>query len=92
MCGVAMAYHALHRMEDSERALNDFLTRGENWAFQFACVYAHRGDGDKAFEWLEKGIAIRDTGIMQSKVSPWLRSLHADPRWPALLKEVGLAD
>ncbi len=89
-CGVAMAYHALRRRKDSDQALDEFLKCGERWAFQYACVYAHRGERDKAFEWLEKGTAIHDTGILQSIVSPWLKSLHADPQWPAFLNKIGL--
>ena len=77
-----MAYHTLGRKKESDQALDELNASGENWAFQKACVYAYRGERDKAFELLERGVAIHDTGIMQVKISPWLRNLHADPRWP----------
>ena len=36
--------------------------------------------------------AQRDGGLAWTKVDPFLRSLHADPRWNPLLRKMGLAD
>jgi hypothetical protein len=47
---------------------------------------------DLAFEWLERALAQQDPGIFWTKVDPLLRSLHADPRWITLLRELRLAD
>ena len=34
----------------------------------------------------------RDGGLADMKLDPYLRSLHADPRWDAFLRKMGLAD
>lgn len=65
---------------------------GDGAAFQIAEVCSVRGETDAAFEWLEQAWAQRDGGLTDLKVSPRLRSLHADPRWIPLLVKVGLAD
>jgi serine/threonine protein kinase/Flp pilus assembly protein TadD len=90
-CGLAMIYHAKNMKAESDKALEKLLTLGDQWGFQFACVYAYRGESDKAFEWLEKSRALRDPGIPISKVSPFLKSLHSDPRWPEFLAKLGLS-
>ncbi len=59
-------------------------------AIQLAAVAAVHGDADAAFAWLDRGFAQRDPGLGQLKVEPTVRSLHRDPRWPALLRRVGL--
>jgi hypothetical protein len=51
---------------------------------------AFRGRLDEAFEWLELAYEHRDNGIVEMMTSPFLRPLHADIRWPALLDKLGL--
>jgi serine/threonine protein kinase/Tfp pilus assembly protein PilF len=59
-------------------------------AFQIAEVYSMRGEADEAFEWLERAVAERDAGVTHTKANPRFRSLHGDPRWAALLTQIGL--
>jgi hypothetical protein len=59
-------------------------------ALRVAEVYAHRGDRDRAFEWLDRAVAQRDKGILGVRWDPDLRGLHGDPRWAALLKKLNL--
>ncbi len=92
LCGQAMASHALGKKSDSDQQLTALINEGEHWSFQIACVYAYRCEADKAFEWLERAYDIRDAGIPLTKVQPFLRSLHSDPRWLVFLKKIGLAD
>lgn len=61
-------------------------------AYQIAEIYAVRREADKAFEWLERAVEFRDTGVTHARVCPRFRLLHADPRWPALLKTIGFDD
>jgi serine/threonine protein kinase/Tfp pilus assembly protein PilF len=91
-CGQAIASYALGRQSDFDRQLAALIAEGENWSFQIATVYAFQGDSDKAFEWLERAHKIHDSGVPLTKVHPFLKSLHADPRWPMFLKKIGLAD
>jgi len=61
-------------------------------AYQVAETYAFRGEINLAFDWLEKAYRNRDAGLGAMRSDPLLRVLHEDPRWPAFLKKVGLAD
>ena len=61
-------------------------------AYQIAQVYAIRGEPDLAFEWLERAFDQRDSGLHYVMADPDVRSLHADPRWDAFLRKMGLAD
>jgi len=87
---LACVFHALGRHQDSDRELAALLAFGEQWGAQIAMVYAIRGDRDKAFEWLERSYSLFDPGIPSTRVQPLLRNLHADPRWPAFLRKIGL--
>lgn len=59
-------------------------------AYQIAQTYASRGEKDPAFQWLDRAFAQRDGGMTWMKPDPLLRTLHDDPRWPALLKRMRL--
>jgi len=68
----------------------------ENYAvesgYQIACCYAVLGDRDRAFTWLERGVAERDSGMVQAPSERVLRPLHNDPRWSAFLKKIGFPE
>jgi len=74
------------RDELVERAGRGYVTPA---AFVF--VYAGLGDKERAFEWLEKAAADQ-TNLMQFlRVHPLLDPLRSDPRFDAMLRQVGLA-
>lgn len=52
-----------------------------------AAIYAALGDRDRAFSWLEKGLAKRKVYLV--KVHPFLDSLRVDPRFAGLLVRAG---
>jgi TolB-like protein/predicted Ser/Thr protein kinase/thioredoxin-like negative regulator of GroEL len=86
--GQALAYHALGRRKESDAALAELTAKHEAMApFQIACVYAFRGETDRAFEWLERAYTQADTGLMWLKADPHLKSLERDARWAAFLKK-----
>jgi serine/threonine protein kinase/tetratricopeptide (TPR) repeat protein len=89
--GLALAYHALGRSKDSDAALAELIVKyATTSAFQIAEVYAFRGETDRAFEWLERAYASRDSGLAQFKGDPLLKSLEHDPRYAAFLKKMHL--
>ncbi len=90
---VAMARWGQHRIPEADAALAR-LTEGfaDTAAYQVAEVYAYRGDQDRAFEWLERARQQHDGGVISTKTDPFLANLHADPRWEAFLRKLGLAD
>jgi TolB-like protein/Tfp pilus assembly protein PilF len=92
LTGYALVYHTLGRREESDAALHE-LERLEpsSMAYQFGEIHAHRGELDAAFEWLDRAVARRDSGLTDARSDPLLRSLHPDARWPALLARAGLA-
>jgi adenylate cyclase len=52
-------------------------------------IYAHLGDSDMAFKWLERAYQERD-GFLLSLRDPDWQVLRADPRFKDLVRRVGL--
>ncbi|HET7064590.1 MAG TPA: hypothetical protein VFI49_09960 [Rudaea sp.] len=87
-----MAYHALGRKADSDAALAALIAKWENESsYNIAYVYAYRGEADKAFEWLDKAVEYRDTGLSWVVTDNWFDKIHADPRWLPFLRKLGKA-
>jgi serine/threonine protein kinase/tetratricopeptide (TPR) repeat protein len=87
---LAIVHHTLgHRVESDEVLRELFAKHGEDFAYQIAEVLAVRGEADMAFEWLERALGYRDSGLAQAKESRYLRSLHSDPRWGVFLGRMG---
>jgi tetratricopeptide (TPR) repeat protein len=55
-----------------------------------ASVYAALGDKKRAFEWLNKAFEERSPSMAFLKVDPFFDNLRSDPRYPDLLRRVGL--
>lgn len=88
--GQALAYHALARKNECDRALAEYAKVHPSGAFQIAEAYAFRGDNDRAFEWLERAYAQRDGGLAAMKGDPLLTRLERDPRYATFLKKMRL--
>jgi DNA-binding winged helix-turn-helix (wHTH) protein/tetratricopeptide (TPR) repeat protein len=96
---LALAHHGLGRAADADAALRSLVqSAGDRHLVEIAEVYAFRGDTDRAFEWLETAIArSRSKDVFpperrqswSATYSPLMQSLHADPRWPAVLQDLG---
>jgi adenylate cyclase len=81
------------RTAEAETLLSDFKVKyGEQMADYVAGNYAVRGKTEEALRWCEVALAQRGAGIAWMKTNLHLRSLHADPRFEALLRRMGLAD
>lgn len=89
---VAITTHAAGRRAESDEALRVLTeTYGGDSAYQIAEAHAARGEAEAAFDWLDRAYEQRDGGLLtEMKPSPFFRSLHADPRWTALLGKLGL--
>jgi TolB-like protein/tetratricopeptide (TPR) repeat protein len=93
LSALAMVRHAQGRRAESDAALQQLIAEWSGpAAYQVAWVHGWRDEADQAFAWLERAYAQRDSGIMLLKVDPFLRNLHGDPRWPALLKKARLEE
>jgi TolB-like protein len=90
---VSCARWGQKRVPESDAALAELTAKdSEVAAYQIAEVYAYRDDKDRAFEWLERARRQRDPGLASLRKDPLLPNLHNDPRWNALLHNMGLAD
>jgi TolB-like protein len=91
MTGTAMAEHTLGRRDASQKALDELIaTHAQDRAFRVAQVYAWRGEKDKAFSWLQRAYAQRDSDLTYIKYEPLLASLRSDPRFAAMLDKLAL--
>ena len=90
--GINLALFAAGRQDEADAILQQLIdgVEGESAYFQVAESMAFRGRLDEAFDWLELAYEHRDNGIVEMMTSPFLRPLHTDARWPALLDKLGL--
>jgi TolB-like protein/Tfp pilus assembly protein PilF len=87
----ALAYYALGRKREADSALNELTAKYQAVeAYNIATIYAFRNESDKAFEWLGRAYAQHNTGLVETKVDPLLKSLHNDSRYADLLRKLGL--
>jgi len=94
MTGRALAF-AVTGKRDLARAELDAMQQkiGEAAAYQYAEINAQLGDPDEAFRWLERAREIRDPGLAASVfVDPYLDPLRSDPRYDALVHELGFTE
>jgi hypothetical protein len=90
--GLPMAYCALGRTSDYEKALVDQIKQEEKEGpYSIAYVYAFCGNADKAFEWLDKAVAYKDPGLAEIVTENLFDKIHSDPRWLPFLRKVGKA-
>ena len=90
MIGLAMAYHALERAEESDAALAELIDKYEqSWSYNIADVLAFRGETDRAFAWLDKAVQYKDPGLSGIPTDLLFANLHDDPRWLPFLESIG---
>jgi len=87
----ALARDTLGQTDASDAALKQLLASAGRNEFEIAEIYAHRGDTDRAFDWLRRAHASH-SDVRKVRSSRLLETLRSDPRYPALLAEWKLAD
>lgn len=90
-CVIALAgAHAMAgEFETADALLVDALRRFDARSlspYALAIFEGRRGRPDRAFALLERALDERDPCAMQIGIDPSFADLHADPRWPALLR------
>jgi eukaryotic-like serine/threonine-protein kinase len=91
LAGEAMVYYSLGRQQASEAALKELIDKhGSESAYQIAEVYAYRGEGDKAVEWLDRAYQQHDSGVTFIKSDGLFKGLRQNPGYIELLKKMGL--
>jgi DNA-binding winged helix-turn-helix (wHTH) protein/Tfp pilus assembly protein PilF len=85
---LALIYHGLGRDEEARERLES-LKAAKTWdnSIRVAEVYAHRGEIEEAFRWLQN----QDSDHPEDSqpllyASPFLKPLHEDPRWAHVVR------
>src|SRR6202011_604053 len=66
------------------------LRQRPRWPLEMAELSARADDKNQAFEWLEKAYEGGDMALLSLKIEPMFASLHGDPRFDDLIKQIGL--
>ena len=84
---------ALGRKAESDAALGELLAadKVESEAYNLAVVYAYRGEADEAFRQLERAGQDSFGASITVAADVLFSSLHKDPRWVGVLRQVGMA-
>jgi adenylate cyclase len=91
LVGRALTYHALGRRGDADAALAVATNRyGQRHPVQLAEVYAYRGEAERAFAALTAAFDAGDPALLEIASDSYLKPLHRDPRYQALLRRLKL--
>jgi len=86
---LAVTYGRLGRHADSEAQLTKMrVLGGDGLAYQYAMIYAQRGDRAQALRWLDTALRLRDPGLVVMKTDPFMDPLRQEPRFQAVMREV----
>jgi serine/threonine-protein kinase len=80
---------------EARRLLKELINARETRvvsSYGIATVHASLGDIDEAFRWLDIAVKEGASGLVMLRVHPRLDRIRNDPRYPPLLKKLGLAD
>ena len=89
LTGTAIANFALGRKVESDRALNEFISKYQKKnASEIAQLYSLRDEKDEAFKWLEQAFIQKESGVTGLLAFPTYKNLRSDPRFTQLLKRM----
>ena len=87
---LALTFERLGQRRESDaqiKLLKEFYG-GDQLAYQFAQIYAQRGDRDQALQWLETALRLRDSGFRRLKTDPLMDPLRKEPRFQAIERQL----
>jgi tetratricopeptide (TPR) repeat protein len=82
------------RRQEAEKFLAELIRlaiRGLPYNSQVAGIRAALGDKEAALGWLELAHSNHETALVWIKIDPRFEALHGEPRFEAILKQMGLA-
>jgi tetratricopeptide (TPR) repeat protein len=86
---LAVIYDKLGRHADAEAELSKLkAAQGDAAAYQYATIYAQRGNRAQALDWLETALRLRDGGLESLKTDPLLDPLRQEPRFQAIERKL----
>lgn len=90
LAGRAMAFCDLRHDVEAQRALADLDQRiGGRSPQVVARAFAHCGEIDRAFEWLDASLPVRALELQVEFPDPTYDRLRDDPRWDEILRRIG---
>jgi serine/threonine-protein kinase len=90
---LALANDRLGRHADAETALARLKAlMGDGAAYEYATIYAQRGDLGEALNWLETALRLRDPFLVLLKTDPLMDPLRKEPRFQAIMRELKFPD
>jgi TolB-like protein/Tfp pilus assembly protein PilF len=90
LIGLPLAYHALGHADESDAALAALIEQNEQGAaYNIAYILAFRGEADRAFEWLDKAVEYKDSGLAVILNEVLFSNIFDDPRWLPFLESIG---
>jgi tetratricopeptide (TPR) repeat protein len=89
---LAYAFAVAGKSIEARGIVDDLGKRGNTFVPRslIASVYGALGEKDKAFDLLEQAFFERDSLLVYLKVDPIFDPLRSDPRFPILIKRIGL--
>ena len=93
MCMVARCYALSHRGAEAHQILNSLMKDAQERyisSAEIAAVYAALADKPNCLAWLQKAVQERASALIYLKVDPVFDRMRADPRFQAIVAEVGL--
>ena len=89
---LAYAFAVRRKPGEARKIIEDLGERGNRYIpiALIASVYGALGEKDRAFELLEQAFRERDSLLVYLKVEPMFDPLRSDPRFPILVKRIGL--
>jgi tetratricopeptide (TPR) repeat protein len=91
--GLAIAYHALGRRAESDRALaRQTKEHTSDSAYEIAQVHAYRAELDEAFAWLDRAYIQKDVELYWIRGDPLLKNLEGDAQYKAFLRKMNLPE
>ena len=90
---LACVYWSMGQRPNSDTALKEFESNfSQTAAFFIGSTHAWRGESDAAIAWFERAYRQRDSQMVYIRAEPFVRGMHNDPRYKALLKKMNLPE
>jgi eukaryotic-like serine/threonine-protein kinase len=88
-----LVYEKLGQRAAAEAALATAIAAQGNFSsYQYAQIYAQRGDAEKALDWLETALRLPDPGLEYLKTDPFLDPLRGQARFQAIERQLRFPD
>jgi tetratricopeptide (TPR) repeat protein len=91
--GLAITYARLGRDDEARKVLSELIRIANSRYFpgdQIASVYVALGENDEAFHWLDRAVEEHSGSIHRVAFAPEFRPLRSEPRFPDLLRRIGI--